>query len=282
MQIIKKKRHHFDVPDILPDLGIAAGMIKNRLLIGILYKLEKWVYKHSSSISTCTQGQLRNIISKGVLSQKLSHIPDWVDTSFFDNNLKLYKDECNEIYQCSGKKLVSFFGNIGALQNPKIFIEVMKSLRDEKYHDVLFLFFGDGIILNELKSIVQSEGLENIKFIGRIKREHVPACMEMSDILITNYVSDEHLELYIPGKLFEYAISEKPIIMGARGDSKQLIENYSLGIAVEPSNLEEFKRAMIDILNGTYKYIPNTKKFKYDYSLEHVVKLYDDILYKYF
>ena len=31
----------------------------------------------------------------------------------------------------------------------------------------------------------------------------------MSDILITNYVSDEHLDLYIPGKLFEYAISGK-------------------------------------------------------------------------
>ena len=29
VKIINKKHHHFDVPDILPDLGISAGMIKN-------------------------------------------------------------------------------------------------------------------------------------------------------------------------------------------------------------------------------------------------------------
>ena len=28
-----KVYHHFDVPDILPDLGIAAGMLKNKYLI---------------------------------------------------------------------------------------------------------------------------------------------------------------------------------------------------------------------------------------------------------
>ena len=40
---IFKIYHHFDVPDILPDLGISAGMIKNKILINYLYKLEKWV-----------------------------------------------------------------------------------------------------------------------------------------------------------------------------------------------------------------------------------------------
>ena len=39
---------------------------------------------------------------------------------------------------------------------------------------------------------------------------------------------------------------------------------------------------IINLFAKGFKYIPNTKKFKYDYSLEHVVKLYDDILYKYF
>jgi len=279
VKIINKKYHHFDVPDILPDLGIAAGMIKNKWLIIILYKLEKWVYKHSNSISTCTRGQSGNIISKGVSSNKISHIPDWIDTSFFDNYLKINKNECKNIYKYPGKKLVSFFGNIGALQNPKIFIETMQSLNDDNYHDILFLFFGDGIMLQELKSMVREKCIKNVKFVGRIQREHVPACMTMSDILITNYVPDEHLDLYIPGKLFEYAISKRPIIMGSRGDSRKLIEEYSLGIAIEPSDLEEFKKEIINILYGTYEHRPNIEKFRADYSLANVVKLYDEIIY---
>ena len=33
--------HHFDVPDILPDLGISAGMIKNRLIIKLWYNTKE-------------------------------------------------------------------------------------------------------------------------------------------------------------------------------------------------------------------------------------------------
>ena len=60
------KYHHFDVPDILPDLGISAGMIKNKFLIKILFSIEKWVYDNSNSISAITHGQIKNITSKGV------------------------------------------------------------------------------------------------------------------------------------------------------------------------------------------------------------------------
>ena len=77
------KYHHFDVPDILPDLGISAGMIKNKLLIKSLFKIEKWVYDNSNSISAITNGQIKNIINKGVSPNKISYLPDWIDINFF-------------------------------------------------------------------------------------------------------------------------------------------------------------------------------------------------------
>ena len=89
VQLIKKKHHHFDVPDILPDLGISAGMIKNKLIIKFLYKLEIWVYDHSNTISAITYGQIDNIHKKGVAQEKLSYIPDWIDNLFFKKNFYL-------------------------------------------------------------------------------------------------------------------------------------------------------------------------------------------------
>ena len=276
---INNKRHHFDIPDILPDLGISAGMINNKWLIYLLYKLEKWVYNHSDTISTCTKGQLSNILDKKISKNKLFHIPDWVDISFFKYNMKLYKKECYDTYKFPEKKIVSFFGNIGALQNPMVFIEVMRLLNKDGCDDILFLFFGDGILLPRLKRIVKKYNLTNVKFIGRVKKEHIPSCMRLSDILITNYVSNDHLDLYIPGKLFEYAISERPILIGSRGDAKDMVEKYSLGIAVSPSNVQEFKNGILNIIDGTYSYSPKTETFIKNYSLDHVVTLYDDVLY---
>ena len=281
IQLISKKHHHFDIPDILPDLGISAGMIKNKFVIYILRKLEYWVYKHSDSISTCTKGQMKNINQKGVSMKKLCCIPDWIDDSFFRVNHQKYYEEVSKTYNYPNKIIISFVGNIGALQKPSVFIEVMELLENNKLNNFVLLFFGDGIMLNQIKKMVIAKNLNNVEFIGRVKREYIPAIMNMSDILVTNYVPNEHLNLYIPGKLFEYAISRKPIVIGARGDAKEFIEKYNLGIAVKPSSVSGFMDAILKISNGSYKFNPDTAQFTVDYSIENIVNKYNKIFNKY-
>jgi glycosyltransferase involved in cell wall biosynthesis len=280
VQLIKKKHHHFDVPDILPDLGISAGMIKNKLIIKFLYKLEIWVYDHSNTISAITYGQIDNIHKKGVAQEKLSYIPDWIDNLFFKKNVSKYKSEVNSNFNFQGKKLISFIGNIGALQNPDIFLDLMVLLAEENHHDLQFLFIGDGIMLPHLKVKAKKLQLNNVTFVGRVKREYIPAYMNLSDVLVANYLPNDYMEICIPGKLFEYAISEKPIVMGARGEAKNLIDKYSLGLTVAPSDVNEFKKAIIQITNGSYNYKPKTDKFIQDFSLRKIAGLYNNIFQK--
>ena len=55
---------------------------------------------------------------------------------------------------------ISFIGNIGALQNPMVFIETMRLLSNN--NQVHFLFIGDGIMLPELKSrVAELTGVPN-------------------------------------------------------------------------------------------------------------------------
>ena len=273
--------HHFDIPDILPDLGIVAGMINNKFLINFLYKIEKWVYNNSDSISTCTRGQLGNINSKGISINKLKWIPDWIDTEFHYSNLKLYKEDISNIIKYPGKKIISFIGNIGALQNPEIFLDIMISLSEQGHNDILFLFVGDGIMLPHIKKIKEEKNIDNVKILGRMKREYIPAIMDISDVLVANYVSDEHLDLYIPGKTFEYAISNTPIVIGARGDAKNLIKKYKLGIVTPPSDKNSFIESILYVLGNSFDYKPKIDLFRKQYSIKNVVKLYDSILEKY-
>jgi len=275
-----KTHHHFDVPDMLPDLGIAAGMLKNKLLIKFLYKIEKWVYNNSNTISGCTKGHVKAIKNKGLNHQNILWIPDWIDTSFFKENKELYSSDVNRLYNFQGKKIISFIGNIGALQKPDTFIEVMKSLKMEGHHDFLFCFVGDGIMLPMLKKMVKNYNLNNVKFLGRVKREHVPSIMNLSTVLVTNYVPNSHLDLYVPGKLFEYAISNKPIVMGSNGDAKDLIEKYNLGTSVAPSDIKSFKNAILTVSDINYKFKPDIKNFISDYSINNVISLYNNVLEK--
>jgi colanic acid biosynthesis glycosyl transferase WcaI len=276
-KIFSKKYHHFDVPDILPDLGISSGMLKNKLLIKVLFKIEKWVYKNSNSISAITKGQINNINQKGVPSSKLEYIPDWIDDKYFINNLKLHKNKISSIIN-TDKTIISFVGNIGALQNPQVFLKLASSLQRSGYSNFLFLFIGDGIMLETLKSQAKNLALNNIEFIGRVKRELVPAYMGISDILVANYLPNEYMKICIPGKLFEYAISQKPIIMGAIGEAKDLIEKYELGIGVEPSNHNEFKNAIFKISGNKYLFKPRINDFLNDFLIDNVLKSYDKII----
>lgn len=281
IQAISKKHHHFDIPDILPDLGIAAGMIKNKYLIYILQKIELWVYSHSNTISTCTEGQRKNLLSKGINYDKLYCIPDWIDNEFFQKNLTKYYSEVSHFFNYKNKTIITFVGNIGALQNPKIFLEVMCFFKQNRPDEFVLTFVGDGIMLNEMKQLASQNNLDNVEFIGRVKREYIPAIMKQSNILITNYISHEHLDLYIPGKLFEYAISAQPVVIGAKGDARDFINKYNLGLPVEPSDVEAFKNAILTIVDGPFNYNPNIEQFENDYSLNYVTSKYKQIFSKY-
>ena len=65
--------------------------------------------------------------------------------------------------------------------------------------------------------------------------------------------------------------------MGSRGEAKNLIERYNLGIAVAPSNVNAFKEAILAIKDEKYKYNPDMEKFIDDYSLPKVVEKYNNI-----
>ena len=101
----------------------------------------------------------------------------------------------------------------------KIFIQMMqlKNTKDKNFH---FLFIGDGIMLEGLKDEVRRNNIQNVSFVGRVARELIPAYMNLSDILVANYLPNKYMDICIPGKLFEYAISNKPIVMGSNGEAK--------------------------------------------------------------
>ena len=278
-----KMTHHFDVPDILPDLGIAAGMLQNKLLIKLFFGIEKWVYDHSSSISAPTQGQADNIINKGVNPSKVSLIPDWVDVNFFKVNRSIYYDEIKaKIKPDESQKIISFVGNIGALQGIETFLGLVKQFNREGRWNFKFLFVGDGIMLPILKEEVKNQKIDNVEFIGRVHREHVPAYMAVSDVLVANYVNSSYMEICIPGKTYEYIISQRPIVIGAKGEAANLVNRFNAGIAVSPSNIGEFKGAITEIFKNQKHFKYDTENFAATYNLDSVLKTYEELLNRYF
>ena len=271
--------HHFDLPDIHPDLGISGGMLKNKILIKLLYKIEKIVYKYSDTISPLTKGQIQNLVNKGVNPSKIKLFPDWVDNKYFKKNRDMYNKVIKQkLYPYRNHKLITFMGNIGVLQNLKTFLKTTKLLNSESNLKFKFLFIGDGVMLTELKKIVKKEGIKNVIFIGRVERKYIPSYLYLSDILVANYANNKYLEMSIPGKTYEYLATGKPIIIGARGSAAELIRSFNAGIAVEPSNEKEFKNAILEIINNPGIFSFSLEKFISKYDINSVLTDYYEFI----
>jgi glycosyltransferase involved in cell wall biosynthesis len=132
-----------------------------------------------------------------------------------------------------------------------------------------------------LKARINNEQIKNIHFLGNIDRFNIRSYLNISDILVSNYINDPTLNTYIPGKIFEYMISEKPIIMGGRGDVKNLLTKYNAGIAIEPSSVQEFKKSVYDIFSGSYVFNTRIKEFLDVYSMENVINKFNNSIINY-
>ena len=101
-----------------------------------------------------------------------------------------------------------------------------------------------------------------------------------SDILLLISWMDESEKMFIPGKVYEYMASRKPILsIGySEGSLKELIEKTEIGFHV--SDVGDCKKAIYDYYtkynNNELKYCGN--EFADEYSMENTAKKFAQIL----
>ena len=72
----------YNVQDLYPDVPIRAGQLRNRHAIAALKAIERFMYRKAAHITAITPSFRDNLICKGVPAEKISIIPNFVDTEF--------------------------------------------------------------------------------------------------------------------------------------------------------------------------------------------------------
>ena len=69
-------------------------------------------------------------------------------------------------------------------------------------------------------------------------------------------------ENVIPSKIFENVYHQKPILLGVKGEAKELIEKYKVGVCFDPENKSSFLTAieLVKTYSKSKKYAANCKK----------------------
>jgi glycosyltransferase involved in cell wall biosynthesis len=244
---IKKAKMVLDIRDIWPDTAVVAGQLTKD---GIFYKygvlMEKWLYRKSQLI-TCVAKPMAAHISKYVFNDKIAVIYNGVLSKYIDSESNILINKLN----LSGKKVITYIGNFGYLQNLQIIMEAAKKFK-EKDFDIFIKFIGNGVERDNLNRMIIEHNLDNVSIDGPVTKYEAMQIIRKSYALIIQLKDDLTMEKTIPSKVFDYMTAGKPILFGIKGEGKMILEQVKGNIYYQPDSAESFINA-VRKLNKNYK-----------------------------
>ena len=155
---LKKCKTIYNVQEIYPDiLGKSNGIV-----FRILKKMERFVYKESSAVTTIDQVFYDTIKERFINESILKIIPNFVDTSIYhpisDYNNKLD----NDLFPINNALKIIYAGNIGYAQDWDTLLSLAELTKDD---NIEYFVIGDGVMKAYLKKHVETLCLRKVHII---------------------------------------------------------------------------------------------------------------------
>jgi len=241
---LRRVRVVLSVQDIHPDLSIESGILRNRAAIRFAQGLERWVYGISERIVVIGDGFLMNLLDKGVPRDKLSVIPNWVDTDFLKPFPK--DNSISRKYGLHDKFVVMYSGTISISSNRALehVLEAAATLKDNR--DVIFVIVGEGLKKAELQKRAGELGTDNVRFLPFQPYGDLPRLLASSDVLLVP-LDKEKSQMSVPSKLYNFMAAGRPVLGLATLDSEvaALIRGTRCGDVVPPDDVAGIEEAVL-------------------------------------
>ncbi len=231
MSKLRRVPYVFEVRDIWPGIFVELGVLKNKLVIGVLEFFELFLYRHAKYVVPVTHGFKEDMVKRGVPESKIHVITNGVDLPFFDNAspgelsrsaLGIPEDALIALY----------IGAHGISHGLPTLVQAASKLPD----DVFLLFVGEGAVKADLKSQAESLGMKNIKFVPGVPREQVPDYYRLSDVCLVPLKDIEGFKTFIPSKMFEIMACRRPIIGSLKGEAAEILKKSEGALVIAPEN----------------------------------------------
>lgn len=170
-------------------------------------------------------------------------------------------------------------GYIGRLSEEKGVINFVKSFSSiiKRYPNIQFFIAGDGILHQELISLISESGLtEKVTFYGWISHDKLPAYLnELKLLVLPSYTEG------LPNIMLEAMACGTPVLVTPVGAIRDVIQDEETGFILNDNSPESITINVIRAINHTkLKIIAQNGKqiVESKYSLENAIKSYKKIL----
>tara|TARA_B110000116_G_scaffold20787_1_gene16270 strand:- start:83 stop:1303 length:1221 start_codon:yes stop_codon:yes gene_type:complete len=264
ISIFKRSDYILEIRDLWPESIVTVGAMKeSSFTIKFLYRISLFLYKKAKIIVCVTNSFKQDLINKGIEPRKIIVIKNGFNIESIMSPTKTIAQIENEYKLNRNDFIVSFIGTIGMSHGLNVIIEASKKVNN----NVKFLIVGDGAKRNELKKISNEKNLKNILFISSISWQEIINLNQIISANLVHLINKPLFKKVIPSKIFESMALKKPIIMGVKGESSEIILDAQCGISMRPEDPNSLNDAINKLLDNPqlvkdlsengYKYVQN-------------------------
>lgn len=230
--LLKRCPWVLEIRDLWPDSILAVGAIRNRVIIGMLEALERLAYRKAARIVSVTDAFKDHITDRGACPDDVHVIKNGVDPEFF----QVADREDPELAELGleNRFVAAYFGTHGMAHHLVTVLEAAERLRAED--GIRFLLVGDGAERARLVHERDRRGLRNVVMLEQQPKERMPALWQCTDVSLVLLRDSPLFETVIPSKIFESLAMERPIVLGVRGESRELLQESGAAVFIEPED----------------------------------------------
>lgn len=234
----------FELGDLWPASIVAVGAMKDSRLLGLVEKLELFLYRRSAAVAALTRAFRENLIARGIDPAKIRVVRNGVDASRYAPRPRDEKlaAECG----LSGKFVIGYIGTHGmahALDNVVTAADRLKH-RD----DIVFLFAGAGAARDALIRQAARLGAQNVLFLPMQPKERMPDIWSLCDVALIHLKNDPTFAEVIPSKIFEAMGMGLPLLIAApAGEATEIVAREEAGIVVAAEDPAALAAAAVDL-----------------------------------
>ena len=237
--------------DIVSQSLLSTGILgKNNIKTKISFRvaefLEKRTEKNSSKIVTISNRFRDMHLSRGISSEKIKVVYNWVDTNQIYPVERTENILFDELAIPRNKFIVSYCGNLGVPQNVEILVDCAEKMQEND--DILFVIFGGGSREKTVKKYIEDKKLNNLLFypLQPLDRAHYVYSIGDVGVVIGRKGTSNN---GFPSKTWSIMAAGQAIIscFDMESELTSFIQQSKGGLTVEPDSPEELKRAILEM-----------------------------------
>lgn len=238
---LRRKPFVFEVRDLWPELPKAMGVITNPLVLWGMSVLEWLSYRSATRCIGLSPGIVDGIAARGVKRDRIEMIPNGCDVDIFSQKESAWRPDS----VADSDFLAIFTGTHGQANGLDAVLDAANELEKRGRNDIKIVLIGDGKLKPKLQQRALELRLSNLVFCDPVPKKQLADLMASADVglqILANVPAFYYGTS--PNKFFDYISAGLPVVNNYPGWLADLINQYELGVAVEPDNSQAFADAL--------------------------------------